>query len=59
MSKKINYNSKNFADIREDLIGFIRQYYSHILSDFNDAGIGSMLIDLNAAVGDNLNYHKK
>lgn len=57
MSKKINYNSKNFADIREDLIGFIRQYYSHILSDFNDAGIGSMLIDLNAAVGDNLNYH--
>jgi hypothetical protein len=57
MSKKINYNSKNFADIREDLIGFIRQYYSHILNDFNDAGIGSMLIDLNAAVADNLNFH--
>jgi hypothetical protein len=57
MARKINYNSRNFADIRGDLISYIKQYYPSILSDFNDASVGMMLLELNAAVGDLLSFH--
>ena len=54
MGKGIAYSSRNFADVRTDLIDFVKQYYPDILSDFNDASIGMMLIELNAAVSDML-----
>lgn len=57
MTRKINYNSRNFAEIREELIGFVRQYYPEILSDFNDASVGMMLLELNAAVADVLSFN--
>jgi len=56
MSKKINYFSRNFADVRQELIGFVRQYYPDIFNDFNDASVGMMLLELNAAVGDMLSF---
>jgi hypothetical protein len=57
MSQKIPYFARNFADLRIELINYIRQYYPSILQDFNDASVGSMLIDLNAGVGDVLSFH--
>jgi len=57
MEKKINYNSRNFAQVRSELIGFIQQYYPEVFSDFNDASVGMMLLELNAAVGDMLSFH--
>ena len=57
MEKKINYNSRNFAEVRAELIGFIQQYYPEVFSDFNDASVGMMLLELNAAVGDMLSFH--
>ena len=57
MARKINYNSRNFAEIRTELIGFIQQYYPDIMSDFNDASVGMMMVELNAAVGDILSFH--
>ena len=56
-TKKINYSSRNFADIRTELIGFVKQYYPDIFNDFNDASVGMMLIELNAAVGDMLSFN--
>lgn len=56
MAKKINYYSRNFADVRQELIGFVRQYYPDIFNDFNDASVGMMLLELNAAVGDMLSF---
>ena len=35
--KKINYTSRNFADVRAELIEFVKQYYPEIFNDFNDA----------------------
>lgn len=55
--KKINYYARNFADVRTELINFIKLYYPEIFSDFNDASVGMMLLELNAAVGDMLSYH--
>jgi len=56
MSKKINYYSRNFADVRQELIGYVKQYYPDTLNDFNDASVGMMLLELNAAVGDMLSF---
>jgi len=56
VTKKIDYNARNFADVRQQLISFIQQYYPEIFSDFNDASVGMMLLDLNAAVGDMLSF---
>lgn len=57
MAKKINYSSRNFADIRSELIQFVKQYYPDIFNDFNDASVGMMLLELNAAVGDMLSFN--
>jgi hypothetical protein len=50
----IQYTSRNFADIRSDLVNMVKQYYPDIFNDFNDASVGMMLLELNAAVGDML-----
>ena len=57
MVKKIDYNSRNFAEVRSELVSFVKQYYPDVYSDFNDASVGMMLLELNAAVGDMLSYH--
>jgi len=54
--KKINYFSRNFADVRNELVDFIKLYYPEIFSDFNDASVGMMLLELNAAVADMLSF---
>jgi hypothetical protein len=56
-TKKINYFARNFADVRTELVNFIKLYYPEVFSDFNDASVGMMLLELNAAVGDMLSYH--
>ena len=57
MSRKVDYNARNFAQVRSELVSFVKQYYPDVYSDFNDASVGMMLIELNAAVGDMLSYH--
>ena len=56
-SKGISYNARNFNDVRTELINFVKQYYPDIFNDFNDASVGMMLLELNAAVGDMLSFH--
>jgi hypothetical protein len=53
----INYTSRNFADIRSELIDLVKEYYPDIFNDFNDASVGMMLLELNAAVGDMLSFN--
>ena len=53
----INYTSRNYADIRTDLVNLVRQYYPDIFNDYNDASVGMMLLELNAAVGDMLSFN--
>jgi hypothetical protein len=57
MAQIVNYTSRNFADIRTDLVNMVRQYYPDIFNDFNDASVGMMLLELNAAVGDMLSFN--
>lgn len=56
MEKKISYLNRNFADYRNSLINFSKEYYPTLTDTFNDASVGSWFIDLMAAVSDNLSY---
>jgi len=57
MSKQISYGVRDFASLRDELVRLTKQYYPDLVSNFNDASIYSVLLDLNAAVSDNLHYH--
>jgi len=57
MSKKISYTNRDFAGIRNELVNLTKQYYPELITNFNDASIYSVLLDLNAAVADNLHFH--
>ena len=56
MEKKISYLNRNFTDYRNSLVNFTKEYYPALQDTFNDASVGSWLIDLVAAVSDNLSY---
>ena len=56
-NKKISYTTRDFASIRTELINFTRTYYPDVIDNFNDASIFSALLDLNAAVTDNLQFN--
>ena len=55
--KKISYTTRDFQSIRTELINFTRTYYPELIDNFNDAGVFSVLLDLNAAVTDNLQFN--
>ncbi len=56
-NRKISYTERDFEGLRNDLIDYTRQYYPDLIQNFNDASVFSVLMDLNAAIGDNLNFH--
>jgi hypothetical protein len=56
-NKKISYTTRDFQGIRTELINFTRTYYPDLVQNFNDAGIFSVMLDLNAAVTDNLHFN--
>jgi hypothetical protein len=56
-NKKISYTTRDFQSIRTELINFTRTYYPELIDNFNDAGVFSVLLDLNAAVTDNLQFN--
>jgi hypothetical protein len=55
-NKKISYTVRDFQSIRTELINFVRTYYPDLLANVNDASVFSVLLDLNAAVSDNLQF---
>lgn len=56
-NKKISYTTRDFQSIRTELINFTQTYYPDLVSNFNDASVFSALLDLNAAVTDNLQFN--
>lgn len=55
--KKINYLSRDFESVKNELIKFSRMYYPELADDFNDSSVGAWFIDLVAAVGDELAFY--
>jgi hypothetical protein len=57
MAKKISYATRDFAGLRQEIVNLTKEYYPDLVKNTNDASIFSVLLDLNAAVADNLHYH--
>lgn len=55
--RKISYAEREFTGLRNELIGYVQTYYPDLITNFGDAGLFSVLLDINAAVADNLNFH--
>jgi|694.fasta_scaffold120500_2 hypothetical protein len=57
MAKQISYSVRDFQNLRKQLETFVKSYYPDLAQNFNDAAVLSVLMDLNAAVTDNLHFH--
>jgi hypothetical protein len=57
MSKQISYATRDFQGLRNELVTLTKNYYPDLVKNFNDASIYSVLLDINAAVTDNLHFH--
>ncbi len=57
MAKKISYAIRDFAGLRQELVNMSKEYYPDLVKNTNDASIYSVLLDINAAVADNLHFH--
>ena len=53
----INYTSRDYSSIRNDLITHVKRYYPNVYQDFNEASFGSIMIDTVAYVGDILSFY--
>ena len=52
-----NYTARDFASIKQNLLGHIQTYFPQAYKDFNETSPGMMLVELSAYVGDVLNYY--
>ena len=58
MAKRpINYTSRDFESIRDDLVNYAERYYPTTFKDFSEASFGAMMMDMVAYVGDQLSFY--
>jgi hypothetical protein len=53
---QVNYTSRDYASIRQDLINYLKTFFPDQWQDFNVASPGMAMVELNAYVGDLLSY---
>ena len=58
MAKRpINYTSRDFETIKNDLQNYAKRYYPSTFKDFSEASFGALMLDLVAYVGDQLSFY--
>ena len=57
-TKEINYINKTFDDYNQAFEEFIKVYYPNSYSDFSEASVGRVFMDLASMVGDNLSFYQ-
>ena len=53
----IDYTSRDFNSIKNDLLEYARKYYPNSFQDFNEASFGSLVLDTVAYIGDILSFY--
>jgi len=53
----IDYTSRDFDSIRDDLINYTKRYYPDTFKDFSEASFGSLMIDTVAYTGDIMSFY--
>lgn len=56
-SKDVRYLGRDFDNIKQGLVDFVKTYYPNTYNDFNESSPGMMFLELIAYVGDTLNYY--
>ena len=57
VKKDIRYLGKDFAQFRQNLITFTKQYFPNTYQDFNESSPGMMFMEMASYVGDVLSYY--
>jgi len=55
--KPISYLNKDFDDFRRALIEYAKTYFPNSYNDFSESSIGSLFLEMAAAVGDTLSFY--
>ena len=51
------YLSKDYSSFKSDLLTYAKTFFPEKIQDFSDASMGGLLLDMAAAVGDNLSFY--
>lgn len=57
-TKEIVYSNKTFDDFNKSFEDFIKVYYPNTYTDFSEASVGRIFMDLASMVGDNLSFYQ-
>ena len=57
VKKDVKYLNKDFAQFRQNLINFAKNYFPKTYQDFNESSPGMMFMEMSAYVGDVLSYY--
>tara|TARA_Y100000310_G_scaffold321256_1_gene378639 strand:+ start:1034 stop:2878 length:1845 start_codon:yes stop_codon:yes gene_type:complete len=52
-----SYLSKDFVSFRNDLIAYAKNYFPDKIQDFSEPGVGGLLVEMAAYVGDTMSYY--
>lgn len=53
----VNYTSRDFNSIKNDLVEYAKRYYPDTYKDFNKASFGSLVTDMVSYVGDIMSFY--
>ncbi len=53
----INYTSREFSSIKNDLVNYAKRYYPDTFQDYNESSFGSLMLDTVAYAGDILSFY--
>ena len=56
-TNNINYLARDFSSLKESLMRYAKSYFPNSYQDFNETSTGMMLLEMNAYVGDVLNFY--
>lgn len=57
VKKDVKYLNKDFAQFRQNLINFTRQYFPNTYNDFNESSPGMLFMEMASYVGDVLSFY--
>ena len=57
LATDISYLNKDFDSFRAQLVNYASVNYSDQINDFTQAGLGGLLVDMAAYVGDSLSFY--
>lgn len=56
-NKSVDYTSREFEEIRQEMVNYAQKYYPNSFQDFNEESFGMMMLELVALIGDKLSFY--